>query len=49
MEIDWTLVVLIGILVCVGFLVWFIISWEELTRRNFQTVLHEIEKIKRKL
>ncbi len=49
MDINWTLLLLIGIFLCVLFLVWFVIQFDETTRKNFGKVLHEIEKIKKKL
>ena len=47
-EIDWTLVVLIGILVCLVYFTWFVMSWEEVSRRNMNKVYKYLEEIREK-
>jgi len=48
MDINWTFLSLIGIFLCVIYLILFFFKFDETTRKNFQIVLDEIEKIKRK-
>ena len=48
-EIDWTLVVLIGILVCLGYLTLFMMNWEDASRRNMNKVYKYLEEIREEL
>jgi hypothetical protein len=47
-EIDWTLVVLIGILVCLGYLTLFMMNWEDASRRNMNKIYKYLEEIREK-
>ena len=48
MVIDWTLIVLIGILVCLVFICWWIIGFDEVSRRNMDKVYKYLEEIRDK-
>jgi len=48
MNINWTMLLLIGIFLCVLYLVLYLKSFDKATKHNLKIVLDEIEKIKRK-
>ena len=48
MVIDWTLIVLIGILVCLVFISWWIIGFDEVNRRNWNSLYKYLEELKEK-
>jgi hypothetical protein len=48
MIIDWTLIVLIGILVCLVAIAWFIIGMDDVNKRNMDKVYKYLEEIRDK-
>ena len=48
MEIDWSLIVQIGILGCLVYIIWFLMAYDVVNTKNWNTLYKYLDEIKEK-